>query len=168
MADRQFITFYLDRDLFGLDILLVREINRNLEITPVELAPPYVRGLLNLRGQIVNVIDLSVRLGLPVSGITRDSSCIVVKTTGELDRSPSAQKLMETTGSDLVGLLVDRVGEVVRVDSAEVEPPPRHASGVSERYLNGVVKLNEKLLVTVNAGEILKAEEVAGALPSPV
>lgn len=155
MAERQFITFYLDNDFFGIDILLVREINRHLDVTPVELAPDYVRGLLNLRGQIVTVIDLGIRLGLGPRKIGPNSSCIILKTSAELARSSAIHLLKDSTASDLVGLLVDYIGDVVAVDALEIEPPPAHTTGVRGRFLEGVVKLDKGLLVTLKTSEFL-------------
>lgn len=159
MANRQFITFYLDHDLFGIDILLVREINRNLDITPVDLAPTYVRGLLNLRGQIVTVLDLGVRLELGMRKFKQSSSCIILKTTMELERGHAKEELEDTTSPDLVGLLVDRIGDVVSVESSSIEPPPTHSHGVSGHYLSGVIKLDQRLLVTLKTSNVLALEE---------
>ncbi|MFZ5806159.1 MAG: chemotaxis protein CheW [Verrucomicrobiota bacterium] len=161
MANRQFITFYLDQCLFGIDILLVREINRNLDITPVDLAPEYVRGLLNLRGQIVTVVDLGVRLELGARNIQSSSSCIILKTNTEIDRARSREEIEDTTSQDLVGLLVDRIGDVVSVDSSMIEPPPTHTHGVSGHFLSGVIKLEKQLLVTLKTSKILSLEEEA-------
>ena len=153
MANRQFITFYLGEDLFGLDILLVREINRNMEITKVDRSPDYVRGLMNLRGQIVTVLDLGARLDIGVRKIGRESSCIVLKTRAELERHDD--ELNESATVDLVGLLVDRIGDVVAVDSGDIDSPPAHAGGVKGKYLNGVVKLEKQLLTTLKVSEVL-------------
>lgn len=164
MANRQFITFYLDQCLFGIDILLVREINRNLEITPVDLAPSYVRGLLNLRGQIVTVVDLGVRLELGARDIKESATCIILKTNMELDRSHAKDEVGDSTSQDLVGLLVDKIGDVVTVDSSVIEPPPTHSHGVSGHFLSGVIKLDEQLLVTLKTSKILSLEEEEEAL----
>ena len=79
MGVKQFVTFRLDNRLLGIDILKVREINRVLDITPVQHAPGYVRGLVNLRGQTITVFDLGTRLGLPPRGITGCSHNIILK-----------------------------------------------------------------------------------------
>jgi purine-binding chemotaxis protein CheW len=158
MGNRQFITFYLGEDLFGLDILLVREINRNMEITPVDRAPDYVRGLINLRGQIVTVLDLGVRLNVGARTIGKETSCIVLKTKTELERYQRAQ-WGEDACEDLVGLLVDRIGDVVQVDADDMEPPPAHAGGVQGLFIEGVVKLQDQLLIALNIHEVLSVEE---------
>lgn len=161
MADQQYITFNLNDDIFGINILLVREINRNLDITPVDRSPSYVRGLLNLRGQIITVMDLGIRLGLAPRETLRTSCCIVLKTTSELERSNAPEELLKSTSPDLVGLFVDRIGDVVTVDSEQIEPPSTHSSGVASRFLEGVIKLEKKLLITLKTSEVLAFDHAA-------
>lgn len=162
MTEKQFVTFYLDNDFFGINILLVREINRHLgDITPVELAPEFVRGLLNLRGQIVTVIDLGLRLGVGPRPIGPHSSCIILKTTAELTRSDACRHLRENATSDLIGLLVDYIGDVVTVPEADIESAPAHVGGVKGRFVDGVVKLHTRLLVTLKTSELLAQEALA-------
>lgn len=160
MAERQFVTFYLGEDLFGIDILAVREINRNLDITIIDQAPGFVRGMINLRGQIVIVLDLGERLDLDNRPVLKTSSCIVLKTTQELERNQSAEELIAGSSPDVVGLFVDRIGDVVSVETSKIAPPAVHQSGVAKRFLEGVIKLDGKLLVTLNLAAILSSEEV--------
>ncbi|HBA84764.1 MAG TPA: chemotaxis protein CheW [Verrucomicrobia bacterium] len=157
MANRQFITFYLGDDLFGLDILLVREINRNMDITKVDRAPDCVRGLMNLRGQIVTVLDLGVRLNIGARPIGRESSCVVLKTKAELGRSSHAG-LDAHSAEDLTGLLVDRIGDVVSVEEDHIEPPPAHAGGIKGLFIEGVVKLQQQLLIALDVREVLRTQ----------
>jgi len=163
MANRQFITFYLGDDLFGLDILLVPEINRNMDSTPVDRAPAYVRGLINLRGQIVTVLDLGVRLNIGARRISRASRCIVLKTRHEVARTAVSGVDLDNLAADLVGLLVDRIGDVVSVDADAIDPPPAHAGGVKGKFLDGIVKLEKQLLITLKVAELLALEEMAEA-----
>ena len=127
-----------------------------MDITKVDRSPDYVRGLMNLRGQIVTVLDLGVRLDIGARKIGRESSCIVLKTRTELERHNDKAEPDEGAITDLVGLLVDRIGDVVTVDSGDIDPPPAHAGGIKGKYLDGVVKLEERLLITLEASEILK------------
>ena len=156
MAEQQFSSLYLDDSAFGIDILLIREINRNLELTPVDQAPEFVRGLMNLRGQIVTVLDLGVRLGLGPRTITDESRCVVLKTNEELSLN---SELQTETCDDVVGLLVDRVGDMINVDSKDVEPPPANISGVDGKFLSGVIQLDQQLLVTLKTSEILTQDK---------
>ena len=160
--ERQFATFFLGKARFGIDILMVREINRHLEITPAERAPDFVRGLLNLRGQIVTVIDLGIRLGLGPRVIGPESRCLVLKTSSDLTRHQAAGRLDDNTVEDVIGLLIDRVGDMVTVGDREMEPPPANISGVDGRFLAGVAKLDDGLMVALRAREVLGVE-AAGA-----
>ena len=155
MAEKHFITFFLGEDYFGIDILLVRESYRNIDITPVALAPEFVRGLLNLRGQVVTVLDLGVRLNIGRRKLTDLSNIVILKTNYELERMEIDEPLLDRTTPDQVGLLVDRIGDVITVNESEIEPSPGHAGRVEERFLSGVIKLENRLLVTLNLPEIL-------------
>lgn len=159
MAERQFVTFKLGEDYFGIDILVVREINRNIELTLIDKVPDYVRGLLNLRGQIVTVLDLGRRLGLERRDADKTSSYIVLKTNQELERNGVDESFLEATSSDVVGLFVDEIGDVVTVDSNAIDPPALHKSGIAKRFIEGVVKLEGRLLITLNISTILAAED---------
>ncbi len=155
--DLQYATFYVGSGRFGIDILTVREINRHLDITPIERGPEYVRGLLNLRGQIVTVIDLGVRLGMGPRKIGSDSRCIVLKTTADLDARQSMSESNENTSNDLIGLLIDKVGDMVSLTSQELEAAPANVSGVDSKYITGVAKLSDGLMVALRTGEVLAA-----------
>ncbi len=136
MALIQFVTFRIENNLIGINILHVREINRVLDMTPVQHSPAYVRGLVNLRGQTVTVFDLGVRLNLPSREITIDSHNIILK-------------------HDTVGLLVDSIGDVVDTHDEGIEPPPANMGGIDEELIEGVVKLEDELLVILSAEKIL-------------
>ena len=141
MKSRQFVTFGIDDYLLGIDILKVREINRVLDITPVQHARTYVRGLINLRGQTVTVFDLGRRLGLALREIAEESHNIILK-------------------NDAVGLLVDSIGDVVMAQDDEIEQPPANVGGIEGRFIEGVVKLREELLVILSAEKILEYKAV--------
>jgi purine-binding chemotaxis protein CheW len=152
---RQFSSFFLGDSMFGLDVLLVREINRNLDITPVDPSPDFVQGLMNLRGQIVTVTDLGVRLNLDNRERTKSTCCIVLKTEKELERITDEGLISATTSKDTVGLLVDQIGDMISIDEKEIEAPPANMNGVDGKYLSGVIKLEQDLLATLKISEIL-------------
>jgi purine-binding chemotaxis protein CheW len=153
----QYATFVIDANLFGINVLLVREINRNLDITHVDDAPPYVAGLLNLRGQIVTVLDMSVKIGLQKRTIGDASRCIVLKTNAELENHRAQGFDLCHTANDIVGLLADDIGDMVTVHDQDIEQPPANLGGVDGRFLSGVVKLENDLMATVKIDEILDA-----------
>ena len=134
-------TFYVGDSLFGMDILKVQEINKHMEMTVVPQAPEYVTGILNLRGQIVTVIDLGQKLGLSSTELTDESRNIIVKSKDEY-----------------IGLLVDRISDVAVADWEKVEPPPANIGGVQGKYFEGVFKTENSLIGILDEEEVLNAE----------
>lgn len=161
MSLQQFISFTVGKNLLGINILYVREINKNLSITPVDRAPHYIKGLLNLRGQIVTILDLSVRLGLEPQEESKQPTCIILKTNHELLRSPIRTHHDIKLPATPVGLLVDSVGDVISCEEDRIKQPCRTGSDLSIRYINGVIELDNSLLVTLNTKEILEPKEIA-------
>lgn len=136
----QFLTFRLDKQLLGIDLLRVREVNQVFDITPVQHARPYIRGLVNLRGQTVVIFDLGLRLGLKPVVLTDESHAVVLK-------------------DDRVGLLVDRIGDVVRAEESAIESTLADRAGMEIPFSKGVLKLKDDLLVILSADKILEQEE---------
>lgn len=134
----EYATFHVGRLLLGIDIRHTEEINRQLDLTVVPHAPECVRGVVNLRGEVVTVLDLRSILGLEPQPLTAASRNVVVRTEGEQ-----------------VGLLVDRVADVVTVSTEEMEAPPANVSGVSGRFFKGVYKLESALLVVLDVNLVL-------------
>ena len=157
MAEQQFITFYLDDRHFGVNIRLVREIYRTEQITPVALAPDFVTGLLNLRGQIVTVVNLRTRMGMAPTEMDR-AECVVLRTSTELERAGTVDAIGDTTLPDHIGLLVDRIGDVVVADDSAIEVPPSHGDRALCGMLSGVIKLETDLLMIVSMAEVLTVD----------
>ena len=130
---RQYCTFYADGHYFGLDVLRVQEIIRYQEMTRVPLAPPVVRGLINLRGQIVTAIDLRRRL--------------------EFDDRPAELlpvNVVVRTDDGAVSLLVDEIGDVLEVPEALFERPPETLRGMARELIRGAYKLQDRLLLILD------------------
>ncbi len=157
MRDRQFVSFQMGGHLFGVDILVVREIIRRVDYTPVEHAPEAVRGLLNLRGQIITVLDLGPTLGLPPRQINASSRCIILKTEEETAPLYEAGLIPEKTPGDAVGLLVDGISDVVDAEEGDMDAPPANRSDVEVEFLNGVIKLQDKLLLVLHLENLVNA-----------
>ena len=134
-------TFYVGDALCGMDILKVQEINKLLEMTEVPQAPEYVKGILNLRGQIVTVIDLGNKLGLSETNVGTETRNIIVNSKNEY-----------------IGLLVDSIGDVERTDWDKIEPPPANIGGVQGKFFEGVFKKEKSLIGILNVEEVLKEE----------
>lgn len=132
-AERQYCTFYVDGQYFGLDVLRVQEIIRYQEMTRVPLAPPAVRGLINLRGQIVTAIDLRRCLALNERPADQLPLNVVVQTE-----------------DGAVSLLVDEIGDVVQVSEELFEPPPETLRGTPRDLVRGAFKLKDRLLLILD------------------
>ncbi len=152
---RQFATFRLGDALFGIDVLLVDEINRQLDMVPVAGAPEFVRGLLNLRGQIVTVFDLAARIGAGAWSRTPESRCIVLKTARMVGHLRESGQLDDNAGADAVGLLVSRVEDMVTVEEADIDPAPANVGDIAGRYVAGVVQLEKELLKILRVDEVV-------------
>jgi purine-binding chemotaxis protein CheW len=145
MANReQFCTFYLEKYYFGIELLQVQEVLRELELTQVPLAPHAVRGLMNLRGQIVIAVDLRRRLGLP-----------------ERAKGAAAMNVIVRAGEDAVSLLVDEIGDVVEAGEESFEPPPETLRGAVRSAIRGVHKLEKQLMCVLDTDWACAIEDLA-------
>ena len=141
MSDaRQYCSFYLDKLLFGVESQRVQEVMRDVELTEVPLASPEVRGLMNLRGQIVAALDLRRRLDLPPRPSGTTPMCVVVR-----------------TAEGALSLLVDEIGDVVEVQDDSFERPPETLRGSVRDVILGVNKLERQLLHVLDTDKVCKA-----------
>jgi len=132
-GDMQLVVFKLGREEYGVNILQVQEIKRITEITRVPHTPEYIKGVINLRGNVLPVIDLNKRLNLPEQETTEDARIIIVK-------------VKEIS----VGMMVDAVSEVMTINQQNIDSPNVVAGSVSANYLSGVGKLENRLLILLN------------------
>jgi purine-binding chemotaxis protein CheW len=139
--ERQFCTFLLGELFFGIEVLKVQEVIRSQLMTRVPLAPPAVRGLINLRGQIVTAIDLRERLGLPPLDPGREPMNVVVR-----------------TADGAVSLLVDEIGDVLETEAEHYEEPPATLPGDARELIRGVYQLPERLLLVLDTEKALMLE----------
>ena len=130
------LTFYLCGSYFGIDIRAVKEINRNIEYTPVPDAPSHIIGLMNMRGQIVTLFNLAGLMGYKQGNEKHSSTCIILK------NKPS--------DPDFVGFLIERSGSVIDVDNDACEPPPANIDSAENKIISQVVKLKDELLMVIN------------------
>jgi purine-binding chemotaxis protein CheW len=139
-TDVELVTFYVGELLLGAQIRYVEEINRHVNVTPVPHAPEAVRGVVNLRGEVVSVLDLRAILGLGRTETTQHTRNVVVNADGQR-----------------AGLLVDRIADVITAEQHEIESPPANMTSVCGRFLQGVHKLDRELLAVLNVPEVLMA-----------
>jgi len=158
---QQFISFELHGGVFGFDIRLVKEITPAIQITPVPLKVRDVSGVVNIRGQVVVVLDIGLTLGGAEQFITDDSQIIILKTSRELesvaDFSPNFA--IESIGEIPVGFLVENVGDIVAVELTRIEEAPPHLIDKYRSFVEGVVRQDSAPLVILNAGAILGSEQ---------
>ena len=134
----QLATFYVADMCLALDIGLIQEIIRDVKITPVPHAPPQVRGVINLRGEVTTVIDLRQVLGLAALKSTADTQTLIVRSQGES-----------------IGLIVDRVGDICAVDVASIVPPPPNLDSVDGRFFQGVCQRKTEIILVLDLEEAL-------------
>lgn len=140
----QWVTFRLDNETYGINVMQVQEVLRHTEIAPVPGAPNYVLGIINLRGNVVTVIDTRNRFGLPSTEITDNTRIVII----EADKH-------------VVGILVDAVAEVVYLRQSEIETAPNVGNEESSKFIQGVCHKNEELLILVDLDKLLTDEEWA-------
>ncbi|MFN7919771.1 MAG: chemotaxis protein CheW [Bryobacteraceae bacterium] len=137
-ARRQYLTFQLGEECYGIDILRVREIRGYGAVTPVPGAPPFVKGVLNLRGTVIPVIDLRLRLGMPESQESRFRVIVVV------NLEPGGG------GSKVAGILVDAVSEVAEFGEDELRDPPEFGSLSGTAFVRAIVPAGDRLVVLID------------------
>ena len=139
----QLVVFRLGAEEFGVEILQVQEIILLTEITRVPKAPEFVEGVINLRGEIVPVVDLRKRFALRTEELKEEARIVVV-----------------AVEDNLVGMIVDEVTQPLSLPTSQIQPPPPLAGGVDAAYLRGIGKLEERLIVILNLERALSADEV--------
>jgi len=152
-TEQRFCTFFLGEECYGIDILTVREINRHVQLTPARGAPEAVRGFLNLRGQIVTVIDPAVRLGYPKREILPTSRLVILKTNADLARLGLANLV---TDDELAGLWIDRISDVITVAKDQITPAPPDQSAKNDHLIAAVVQRNEQVIRLVDPSALLR------------
>lgn len=138
----QWVTFQLEEETYGINVMQVREVLRYSEIAPVPGAPDYVLGIINLRGNVVTVIDTRSRFGLMQGEITDNTRIIVIESERQV-----------------IGILVDSVAEVVYLRSSEIDTTPSVGTDESAKFIQGVSNRDGKLLILVDLNKLLSDEE---------
>jgi purine-binding chemotaxis protein CheW len=145
MASRQYATFEVAGQLFGVEVAAVQEVLSFSEYTSVPLAPPAIGGLFNLRGQVIAAVDLRVQLGLP-----------------RQVRAGPVMNVILRGDDEPVSLLVDRIGEVIDLDEAAFELPPDTLMGPSRKLIVGTFKLDDRLMLVLDVNAALDTYGLAG------
>ncbi|WP_293757771.1 chemotaxis protein CheW, partial [uncultured Paraglaciecola sp.] len=137
----QWVTYKLGEETYGINVMQVQEVLRHTEIAPVPGAPDYVLGIINLRGNVVTVIDTRSRFGLPPSDITDNTRIVIIESDDQV-----------------VGILVDSVAEVVYLRSSEIDSAPNVGTEESAKFIQGVSNRDGELLILVDLNKLLNDE----------
>jgi len=138
----QWVTFRLDNETYGINVMQVQEVLRYSEIAPVPGAPQYVLGIINQRGNVVTVIDTRLRFGLAQEDTTDQTRIVIIETENQV-----------------VGILVDAVAEVVYLRQSEIETTPNVGNDETAKFIQGVCHKNEELLILVDLEKMMSDEE---------
>lgn len=145
---QQFLTFTLGGEMFAIAILNIKEIIEYGQLTTVPMMPGFVRGVINLRGRVVPVIDLAVRFGRPAATATKRTCNVIVEVPCE----------NETVD---IGIVVDAVSEVLEIPAAEIEPPPSFGAKIRADFISGMGKVNGHFVIILSLDKVLSVEEMA-------
>jgi len=144
----QFLTFLLGDEVFAIDILSIKEIIEFRNLTTVPLMPECVRGVLNLRGAVVPVLDLQARFGRPASQVGKRTCIVIVE-------------LNTAHGRQVVGVLVDAVNEVLDIAHDAIEPPPAFGARIRTDFIRGIGKVEEKFVILLDVDQVFSVDELA-------
>jgi purine-binding chemotaxis protein CheW len=148
-GQQQYLTFLLGAEMFSIDILCIKEIIWYAGLTEVPMMPACIRGVINLRGAVVPVMDLSLRFGKPSTAVSK-STCIViieVQSAGE-------------GGQQNMGVVVDAVQAVLEIPASEIEPAPNFGAKIRSDFIEGIGKVNGKFVILLNVKQVLSRDEI--------
>ncbi|MET0125396.1 chemotaxis protein CheW [Pseudomonas caspiana] len=145
----QYLTFMLGTEMFAIGILGIKEIIEYGNLTVVPMMPAFVRGVINLRGAVVPVVDLSARFGRPNSATTR-RSCVVI-----IEASTADGQAQD------IGLLVDTVSAVMDIPASQIEPPPSFGAKIRADFISGMAKVDGKFVIVLEVGQVLSIDEMS-------
>lgn len=145
---KQYLTFMLGGEVFAIGILGIKEIIEYAGLTEVPMMPGCIRGVINLRGAVVPVMDLSSRFGKPASAVTK-RTCIVIVEIANEDQE-----------NQVMGIVVDAVNAVLEIPSSEIEPAPAFGARIRTDFIEGMGKVNGKFVILLNVNRVLSVEEI--------
>lgn len=144
----KYLTFFLGKEEYGVDVLRVQEIIGLVGISPVPKTAPFVKGVINLRGKVIPVMDLNLRFGLAEKNHTKETCIMVVNTVDD-----NESQLLK-------GAVIDRVSGVIDVNENEIEPPPDFGNRIDSEYVTGVAKTASGIKILLDIRKVLESTEV--------
>lgn len=145
---QQYLTFMLGGEMFAIGILAIKEIIEYGNVTEVPMMPPFIRGVINLRGAVVPVVDLSARFGRQRSALTKRTCIVIIEVKSDEDKHD-------------VGVVVDAVSEVLEIPAGEIEPPPSFGARIRADFIAGMGKVNGKFVILLNVNNVLSMDDLA-------
>lgn len=150
--DAQYLTFMLGGEMYAIGILNIKEIIEYGQPTEVPMMPDYVRGVINLRGRVVPVIDLLPRFGRSSTTVSKRTCIVIIDVETEGDLEGERQD---------IGIVVDSVSEVLQIPASEIEPPPAFGAKIRADFIAGMGKINGRFVIILNVNRVLSVEELA-------
>lgn len=151
---RQYLTFTLGGEMYAVGILNVKEIIEYGSLTEIPMMPPFIRGVINLRGAVVPVVDLAARFGGAPSVIQR-RSCIVIL------EIPQEEGEGAGSGHQDIGIVVDAVSEVLDIAASDIEPPPTFGARIRADFISGMGKVNQRFVIILDIRRVLSIDDLA-------
>lgn len=149
VGNEQYLTFMLAGEPFALRIMNIREIIQYGEITEVPMMPKFVRGVINLRGKVVPVVDLAARFNRGATTVSRRTSIIII----ELEQEDGEE-------AQSIGIVVDAVNEVVDIAGGDIEPPPTFGAKIRPDFISGMAKKDGRFIIVLNLDQVLSLDEM--------
>jgi len=150
----QYLTFVLGGEVYALGILNIKEIIDYGDVTSVPMMPSFVRGVINLRGSVVPVVDLSASFGRGSTQIAKRTGIVIVETS-------CMNKDHDEVIRQDIGIIVDAVNEVVEIDSKDIEPPPSFGARIRPDFISGMAKKDNRFVIVLNTNQVLSIDEMA-------
>lgn len=138
----QYLTFLLDGEMFAINISRIKEINEYVSLTTVPMMPEYIRGVVNLRGAVVPVVDLAARFNGRLSELTKRTCVVIIEINTD-------------EGGRDIGVIVDSVSAVLEIPDTEIEPAPSFGTHIRADFISGMGKVNDKFVIILNADNVL-------------
>ncbi len=148
--NKQYLTFMLGGEMFSLSILAIKEIIWYANLTDVPMMPACIRGVINLRGAVVPVMDLSARFGKPSTPVTKSTCIVIIEMAADSDGDHPH-----------MGVVVDSVQAVLEIPAAEIEPTPTFGAKIRPDFIEGIAKVNGKFVILLNVDNVMSTEEIS-------
>ncbi len=152
----QLVTFQLGEEFYGVDIMDVKEIVKVQSVRPIPNAPYYVEGIINLRSEIIPIINLHKRFHLKKVEIQQEDG---------IDENEGGFIILDIEGNK-IGIIIDRIARVVQVETSEIKPPPQMLTGIGTEYIHGVVRQNENYLIILDTRKMFNPKELQKIISS--